>query len=351
MTDRISTVVLGGTGYVAGELLRLATAHPGLDVTAVVSESRAGTPIGDTFGHLRGPVAALPYISRDELSPHLRGRVAIFSAAPHGASASLVRSVLDEGAATGADISLVDASADFRFGDLSRYETVYGQPHGAPALNAEFARGLPEHVDGTPGPHVGHPGCFATAMLLGMVPMLANGLVEPHIFATGVTGSTGSGKSPTATTHHPVRHSNMFAYKPLAHRHAPEVTHLAAAATGIEPVLSFVPHSGPFARGIHMTLQARGAGTADADTVRDAFSTFYAGQPFVRIIDGTPRIKDVAGSNHADIGVACEGGTVAVFVTIDNLVKGAAGGAMQWMNRLLGHDETAGLMGHAPGWI
>ncbi len=117
------------------------------------------------------------------------------------------------------------------------------------------------------------------------------------------------------------------------------------------PKLEFIPHSGPFARGIHMTLHARARGNADAADLKAAMQDFYAGKPFVRIVDGTPRIKNVAGSNYADIGVAASDGSIAVFVVIDNMIKGAAGGALQWMNRLLGFDETTGLTASAPGWI
>jgi N-acetyl-gamma-glutamyl-phosphate reductase len=351
MNDTVPAVVIGGTGYVAGELLRLISGHPSLTLAAVMSESQAGQAVGGTFGHLRGPIADTQFVSRDGLAPFLKGRVAVFSAAPHGASASLVAGILDQGGTAGANISLVDASADFRFSDEALYSQVYGQAHDATELLGEFARGLPEHVTGTPARHVGNPGCFASAMLLALVPMVAAGLTENEFFASGITGSTGSGRSPSATTHHPQRHSNLFAYKPLAHRHAPEVVHLTAAATGIQPKLNFIPHSGPFARGIHMTVQAKASRATSEPDLRSAFESYYGGQPFIRLVDGMPRVKDVAGSNYADIGFAATGDSLAVFVTLDNLVKGAAGGAMQWMNRLLGFDETAGLTSQAPGWI
>jgi N-acetyl-gamma-glutamyl-phosphate reductase len=188
-------------------------------------------------------------------------------------------------------------------------------------------------------------------MLLGSVPLLAMDLIEPQIYAFGITGSTGSGRSPIATTHHPLRHSNLYAYKPLSHRHGPEVVGITTAVTGVRPELHFIPHSGPFARGIHMTLQAALKQPLSSQQLRDKFADFYAGKPFIEVVDETPRIKDVVGSNYAHIGVSAEGMTVAVFITIDNLLKGAAGGAVQWMNRLLGLDETAGLVAPGPGWI
>jgi N-acetyl-gamma-glutamyl-phosphate reductase len=202
-----------------------------------------------------------------------------------------------------------------------------------------------------PAAHIGHPGCFATAMLLGIVPLLKLQLVDAGIHAFGITGSTGSGRLPTATTHHPFRQSNLYAYKALAHRHAPEVTSISAAITKTKPDLHFVPHSGPFARGIHMTLQAKLTAKLSAAELQAQLQDFYAGKPFVKVVDGTPRIKDVAGSNYAHIGVAADDSTAVVFVAIDNLVKGAAGGAVQWMNIKLGLDETAGLTAPGPGWI
>ena len=171
---------------------------------------------------------------------------------------------------------------------------------------------------------------------------------------SGITGSTGAGRTPIATTHHPERHSNLFAYNPLQHRHAPEVVQICRELTGVAPDLHFVPHSGPFARGIHMTLQGQLAPAADRPTSCGRPSrSFYAGQEFVRVVDGTPRVKDVAGSNYCHIGVATsgDGRSFVVLVAIDNLVKGAAGGAVQWMNRLLGLPESAGLTAPALGWI
>jgi N-acetyl-gamma-glutamyl-phosphate reductase len=156
---------------------------------------------------------------------------------------------------------------------------------------------------------------------------------------------------PAAGTHHPERQSNLFAYKPLNHRHAPEVSGICTTITGKCPALRFVPHSGPFSRGIHMTIQAKLTANQSADDVRNALHDFYAGCEFIAVRDGTPKIKNVVGSNYCHVGVAVEDGTVAVFVVIDNLVKGAAGGAVQWMNRKLGFDETTGLTAPALAWI
>ncbi len=354
MSSRTPTLIIGGTGYVAGELLRVVSQHPGLELAGVSSESQAGTAVSAAFPHLAPVVGDLPFITQAELAGRINEpRVALFSAAPHVVSAGVVATMIRTAESRGTRLTVVDASSDFRFRSAADFEAVYQQPHGAPELLPQFFCALPEHLPGIPGPHVGHPGCFATSMLAGLVPLLKLALSDGTIYAAGVTGSTGAGRSPLATTHHPERHSNLFAYNPLKHRHTPEVVQICRELTGVSPDLNFVPHSGPFARGIHMTLQGRLTRPQTADQLREAFAQFYAGQEFVRIVDGAPRIKDVAGSNYCHIGVATSGNgeSFVVLVAIDNLVKGAAGGAVQWMNRLLGLPESQGLTAPALGWI
>jgi N-acetyl-gamma-glutamyl-phosphate reductase len=347
----IPAIVLGGTGYVAGELLRLLAQHPSLQVLGVMSESQAGTPVREVFPQLHAGLGELSFVSREQLLDMMpAGPLALFSAAPHGASAALVQQFVDRAAQRGTALSIVDVSADFRFPTNEAYAAVYGHDHGAPALLNAFRCALPEHLPATDRPHVGHPGCFATALLMATVPLMGLRLTDGDLHANGITGSTGSGRSPGAGTHHPERHANLFAYKPLSHRHSPEVIAVCEAVTGHRPALRFVPHSGPFARGIHLTLQARLASRQNADALRDAFAGFYADSEFVTVRDGMPRIKDVIGSNYCHIGVATDGDCVAVFVVIDNLCKGAAGGAVQWMNRLLGLPEATGLTAPALAW-
>ena len=346
----IATIVLGGTGYVAGELLRLLAGHPNLNVVGVMSESRAGTKIRNTFPQLQSSLDDLCFGTKEDMFALLTGRVALFSAAPHGASATLVATFIHAAEERGCDLTIVDVSADFRYASADNYATVYGQPHGAPELLDRFASALPEHLAATDKPHIGHPGCFATSLLLAAVPLLQLELGGPDLYAVGITGSTGSGRAPTAGTHHPQRHSNLYAYKALEHRHAPEVSGICHELTGEMPALRFIPHSGPFARGIHMTMQATLRKSYGADAIRDALANFYADNPFIVVQDGTPHIKNVIGSNYAHLGVATDADTVAVFVVIDNLVKGAAGGAIQWMNRQLGLDETTGLTAPALAW-
>lgn len=353
MSASIQAVVLGASGYVGGELLRLIAAHPNLNLTAAVSENSSGQPIAETFPHLTGVYADNKFSSHDDWLENIAdgSKLALFSAAPHGASAALIAKVLKATAVKNLQVHVVDSSADFRYSKQSDYEAVYGSEHGAPELLDQFYSSVPEHADNTDALHVGHPGCFATAVLLASVPLLKSGFTEAEVFVAATTGSTGSGRSPQAGTHHPERHSNTYAYKPLSHRHAPEIARLCEAASGRASKVNFVPHSGPFARGIYATVQAKLVDDVSEQQVRDVFSAAYADSPFVQLVAGTPRLKNVVASNYCHIGVAVEDGTVVVLSALDNIVKGAAGGAVQWMNRLWKLPETSGLQTAAPGWI
>jgi N-acetyl-gamma-glutamyl-phosphate reductase len=348
----IKAVVLGAGGYVGGELLRLIAVHPQFEFAAAVSESRNGETIAATFANLSPAYGATCFVGYgDWLDAVDAGSdLALFSAAPHGAAAALIADALEATKDKGIAVHVVDASADFRYSNQLDYEVVYGTEHGAPDLLDAFQSGVSEHVSDLTAAHVGNPGCFATAVLLAAVPLIDSGLTDATLFVTGITGSTGSGQKPQPGTHHPERHSNLYAYKPLAHRHAPEIEALIEASTGKEANVNFVPHSGPFARGIHATVQARTSTRVSKEQLHDVFEKAYADSPFVEVVSGTPRLKDVVASNMCRIGIAVGDDTVVVMSVIDNLVKGAAGGAMQWMNRLWDLPEPTGLMAAAPGW-
>ena len=352
MSGSTPAIVLGGTGYVAGELLRLIAGHPELAVAAILSDSQPGAPVAGAFPHLRSAYPELKFAGLEEIDALMRAapRCALFSAAPHGAAAALIDRLLTAAEGAGTRVHCVDISADFRYSSPAAYEAVYKHAHGAPARIREFTCAVPEHLQKSPTPHVAHPGCFATATLLAIVPLLALGLTDQRLFVSGITGSTGSGRKPIDGTHHPHRHSDLYAYGALSHRHVPEIIACAKFASGVEAEVNFVPHSGPFARGIHVTAQAslkRSMSTAQA---LEAFRAHYKDCPFVRVGDAAPRIKDVAASNYANLSAVTNGNSIAVMSVIDNLNKGAAGGAIQWMNRLLGLAETAGLTAPAPGW-
>jgi N-acetyl-gamma-glutamyl-phosphate reductase common form len=352
MSTPIPTVVLGGTGYVAGELLRLIAAHPQLKLAAVMSDSQPGEPVAAAFPHLASAYPEARFSSESQVQRLLREAraAAVFSAAPHGVSAALIDRLLTGAEQAGAAARVVDISADFRYRTAESYAAVYHHPHAAPERLPQFTCALPEHLRKLTTPHVAHPGCFATAILLASVPLLAAGLITGPVFVSGVTGSTGSGRKPVEGTHHPLRHGDLYSYGALAHRHTPEIAACALAASGVAAEFAFVPHSGPFARGIHVTVQAALARPLDTTRLLTALSAFYTEAPFVRVSGHAPRVKDVVSSNYAHLSGAVHGNTLAVVCAIDNLNKGAAGGAVQWMNRLFGLPESCGLTAPAPGW-
>jgi N-acetyl-gamma-glutamyl-phosphate reductase len=352
MSNAIPTLVLGGTGYVAGELLRLIAGHPSLKLAGILSDSQPGESVAKSFGHLAPVYPDTNFSSLEEIEKLIATLPisAVFSAAPHGASAQLIDRLLAKAEAAGTKPRVVDISADYRYANADAYAAVYKHAHGAPTRLSQFTCAVPEHLAASPTPHVAHPGCFATAILLAAVPLLKLGIASPTLYVSGVTGSTGSGRKPVEGTHHPTRHSDMYSYNALAHRHSPEVTACAKAASGVDAHFAFVPHSGPFARGIHVTVQAQLAKSATTAELLEQLKQFYAHSPFVSVSANAPRVKDVAGSNYARLSLASDGKTVAVMSVLDNLNKGAAGGAVQWMNRLLSLPETAGLTAPAAGW-
>ena len=349
---QIPAIVLGGTGYVAGELLRLIAGHPQLELAAVLSDSQPGEPVGKAFPQLACVYPDTTFKSQAEIEKLIAAlpQSALFSAAPHGISAALIDSLLKTAERAGTKPRVVDISADFRYSTPEAYEAVYKHAHGAPQRQKEFTCAIPEHLQTLSTPHVAHPGCFATATLLASVPLLSLGLSDGPLFVSGVTGSTGSGRKPGDGTHHPVRHSDLYSYNPLSHRHTPEITACAKAVSGVDAEFAFVPHSGPFARGIHVTVQARVKSSRDTSQVLGALKEFYARSPFVRVSSSAPRVKNVVASNYAHLSAVASKNTLAVMCVVDNLNKGAAGGAVQWMNRIFGLPETAGLTAPAPGW-
>ncbi len=359
----VGALVLGASGYVGGELLRWIAGHPRIHLAGAVSESRSGSAIAASFPNLAAAFGEETFVGPEELAALLRRasgegtRLAAFSAAPHKTSAPQVMALLEAAGAAASSLPVVDLSADFRHSDPERYREIYGVPHPSPELLREFHCGLPElsndpTLESLPGPpgRIAHPGCFATAVALAAAPLVRGRLVEAELHAAAVTGSTGSGRRPRETTHHPLRHANLFAYQPLAHRHAPEMEDLLRPPTGPAVRVRFVPHSGPFSRGIHATVFAKSRSTLSDDELEERYRTFYGEAPLVRTVP-VPRLKEAVGSAAAVVGARTDGETVAAFAALDNLGKGAASGGVQWMNRMLGLPEETGLTAPAPGWL
>ncbi len=353
-SSALRVAIVGGTGYGGMELLRWLLGHPEVEVTAITSRTQSGR-VADVHGQLRGFTDLEFSVGRAvDLARH---NDVLFFATPHGVAAKEAPVVLQ----AASHVKLIDLSGDFRLANGAAYAEHYGGVHPHPELLGQVPYGLPEcgHRDDVAAARlVANPGCHATATILAVWPLLQAGLVRGRVSACSVTGSSGSGAQPGAGTHHPERCGNFKAYKPLAHQHEPEI---ALALRG-DVAVDFVPHSAPFARGIHVTAHvplelddARQPGAGDggeAPAVSAAFEQIYGAEPFVRLTPGTPQVRHVAGTNLADVAVttrrfdalAGEANAVAcVMVAIDNLGKGMAGTAVQNMNLMCGLDERAGL--------
>lgn len=330
--------VIGGAGYAGGELLRLLAVHPDITEWLATSRSQAGKPIGAVHPALLA-VTDQCFLDRSPAEA-ARGTDVVFLALEHGESAKHAEAILAAGPGL-----VIDLAADFRVSDRALYERYYGA-HPAPRLLSEFRYGLADiEGKGLRGAKaIAVPGCFATAAQLALRPLASVAGLAPSLFA--VTGSSGAGAKPRATTHHPARAHNLFAYSVLNHRHEAEVLQSWRAWTGQADVAPrLMTHSGPFVRGIHLTLHARVAEGQQLAGAPEWFAGCYAGRPFVRLLNQPPELTHVIGTNEAQLHVAVsgDGREVQVMAVIDNLVKGAGGQGIQVMNLALGIDETRGL--------
>ena len=329
--------ILGGTGYGGMELMRLLLGHPGVEVVALTSRSEDG-PVADRYPHLRGFTDLCFTRETEAVRTQLAHDCeALFFAKPHGVAAAELPPLLT----AAPKARFIDLSGDFRLPDASAYQAWYALEHPHPEVLPLAEYGLPEcgQRDAIRGARlVANPGCHASATILSLWPLARAGLLRGRASVVSVTGSSGSGATASAGTHHPERFSNFKAYRPLRHQHLPEVVR----ALGGDARVDFVPHSAPFARGIHITAFAP-VGAASPDEVRQAFHAVYDDEPFVRVLGAPPELRACVGTNFADVCVTPGDGIAVVTLTIDNLGKGMAGTAVQNLNLMFGLEERAGL--------
>jgi N-acetyl-gamma-glutamyl-phosphate reductase len=334
----IKAGIVGGTGYTGVELLRLLAQHPGVEVTAITSRGDAGKKVSDMFPSLRGHVD-LPF--SDPAQANLRACDVVFFATPNGIAMQQAKELLDAG------VRVIDLAADFRIKDIPTWEKWYGMTHASPELVAEAVYGLPEvNREKIRGARlVANPGCYPTAVQLGFMPLLEAGIVDAaHLIADSKSGVSGAGRK--AETHILLAEAadSFKAYGVAGHRHLPEISQGLTAMQGGAVGLTFVPHLTPMIRGIHATLYARLKAEADLQAL---FEARYAAEPFVDVLPAGahPETRSVRGANLCRIAVhRPQGGdTVVVLSVIDNLVKGAAGQAVQNMNLMFDFAETTGL--------
>lgn len=334
----IKVGIIGGTGYTGVELLRILAQHPQVELQAITSRGDASTPVANMFPSLRGRVA-LDFV--DPKAAALETCDVVFFATPNGIAMGQARSLVDAG------VRVIDLAADFRIKDPAEWERWYGMKHAAPELIAEAVYGLPEanREKIRSARLVANPGCYPTAVQLGFLPLVESGLVDTtHLIADAKSGVSGAGRKAEIHTLFAEASDNFKAYGVPGHRHLPEIRQGLSIAASKPVELTFVPHLTPMIRGIHATLYAQVTREADFQAL---YESRYKAEPFVDVLPfaSHPDTRSVRAANVCRIALHRPqgGNTLVVLSVIDNLVKGAAGQAVQNMNIMFGFDECAGL--------
>lgn len=337
----ISAAIVGGTGYTGVELLRLLGAHPGVELRLITSRAEAGTRVDQLFPNLRGHVD-LSFTAPDDAA--LAACDVVFFATPHNVAMRSVPTLLKKGT------RVIDLSADFRLRDAATWEAWYGEEHACPELLREAVYGLPERhrADICTARLLACPGCYPTAVQLGFMPLLREGLVATRsLIASAASGVSGAGRQARVANLLPEAADSFKAYGVPGHRHLPEIEQGLADSAGEPVALTFVPHLAPMTRGIHATLFATLNEAGRAADLQSVFESCFADEPFVDVLPpgSYPETRSVRGANTCRLAVTRPQGrdTAVVTAVEDNLVKGAAGQAIQCMNLMFGFDEAAGL--------
>jgi N-acetyl-gamma-glutamyl-phosphate reductase common form len=335
---KLKVGIFGGSGYGGAELLRILLQHPHAEVALVTANEHAGRAVADVHRNLYG-LTELRFASAPADLSALGDLACVFFALPHGQALALAPQLP-------ATVKAIDLSGDFRLRDGAEFSQHYGREHTALDLQREFVYGLTEtnRAAISKARLVSNPGCFATATLLGLAPLVASGQLNGRVVVDAKTGSSGSGTKPAANTHHPQRSNSFYAYKPFAHQHVPEIEQELRRVGDWTSELVFMTHSLPVARGIFASIYCETKDELTADDARALCADFYRGAFFVRLVNGSPDINWVKTTNFCDLGFAARGRQLVVFSALDNLVKGAAGQAVQNMNLMFGLDEKTGLM-------
>jgi len=335
--QKVKAAIFGGSGYGGAELLRILLFHPTVDIVLVTANEHAGKRVSDVHRNLRG-LTDLEFGPEIKDLSTLADLDVIFLALPHGMAMKIVPQLP-------AGVKVIDLSGDFRLADPGSFEEFYGFAHDAMDLQGGFEYGLTEVAREriSAAERIANPGCFATATLLALYPLAQAGLLENGAVVDAKTGSSGSGAKPAPNTHHPERAGSFYAYKPFSHQHLPEIEQSLAGADLAPGGLTFMTHSLPVARGIFASCYVELPKAVDQAEIRGLFEDFYSDSFFIRLLDGSPNINWVKMTNFCDISVNVKGRRLAVFSAIDNLVKGAAGQAVQNMNLMFGLPEEEGL--------
>ncbi len=330
--------IFGGSGYGGSELLRILLFHPNVEISFVTANENAGRLVSSVHRNLRG-LTELAFIDTPEDPATFQNIDTVFLALPHGKALNIVPK-LDP------SIKVIDLSGDFRIDDGEMFKKFYQVEQTAPEVQERFVYGLTETnrpmVENAQ--YIANPGCFATATLLALAPLAASGQIEGKVVVDGKTGSSGSGVKPAANNHHPQRMNSFYAYKPFTHQHVPEIEQHLRQLADFSNDLVFMTHSLPVSRGIFASCYLETVKEMSTDELNDIYKKYYGDSFFIRIVDGSPDINWVKNTNFCDIAIHSNGKQVVIFSAIDNLVKGAAGQAVQNMNLMFGLDESIGLI-------
>lgn len=334
---RIRVAIFGGSGYGGSELLRILLFHPNAEVVLVTANEHAGKPVAAVHRNLLGLTELSFVTAPDDLSGLADIDVAFF-ALPHGQALDLIPRMPG-------DVKAIDLSGDFRIDDPDVFKQFYKLDH-AGAVQSDFVYGLTEtNRDAIrAAKYIANPGCFATATLLALAPAVKSGLLTGRIIVDAKTGSSGSGAKAAANTHHPQRMNSFYAYKPFQHQHVPEIEQHLRTVGGFSSEIVFMTHSLPVSRGIFASCYMEMKLNFTNEDLENLYRDFYKDAFFVRRVDGSPDINWVKNTNFCDIAAHSSGKQIVVFSAIDNLVKGAAGQAVQNMNLMFGLDEKTGLV-------
>jgi N-acetyl-gamma-glutamyl-phosphate reductase len=344
VSNQATVAILGASGYAGGELIRLIDDHPGFAAVHLGAHSQAGARLKTVHPHLSGGDRML-----GTLDPAAVPDVDLaFLALPHGASAEPAIALAERGA------KVVDLGSDFRLDGAARYLEAYGTAHPFPEELGRWVYGLPEHFGEAieTADRVAAPGCYPTSAILALAPVVGMGLVDPvGIKVDSLSGVSGAGRGAKPNLTYGAVDEGVVAYGVLTHRHRPEMEQAIGQATGIEPTIVFTPHLVPMQRGILSTCYAAASPGASTESLREALSQAYAGAPFVEVIDDPPQTRWVVGSNRCLLAAWVDERTATAIVMAaeDNLLKGAAGQAVQCANLMFGYEETRGLP--TAGWM
>ena len=336
--NKIKIAIFGGSGYGGSELLRILLFHPNAEIVFVTANEHAGKAVGEVHKNLFGLTDLRFGKSPEDLS-ELKEIDLAFFALPHGRALNLIPNLPE-------NVKVIDLSGDFRISDKDVFQKFYKLEHTATDLQKKFVYGLTEtnREQIKTANYIANPGCFATATLLALAPMVKSGLLNGKIIVDAKTGSSGSGAKAAANTHHPQRMNSFYAYKPFEHQHVPEISQHLKSVGEFENQLVFMTHSLPVSRGIFASCYLETVLEMANEDVKNLYADFYKDSFFVRMVEGSPDINWVKTTNFCDIAVHTSvNKQVAVFSAVDNLVKGAAGQAVQNMNLMFGLEETTGL--------